>query len=166
MKTSAAMVGLALAIAAMPPAASSEELQVRQQNGMSYVSGGIGDAEQARLKRMAERFNLRVTMATNSGAYMGATLVHIEKSSGEKVAEIETRGPILLAEVPPGKYRIRVDEADLHTSRSVSVKSDQQAHVMFRWDENLARQARRAGIARQRAGDAPRQEVRERQARR
>jgi len=74
-----------LAMAFPLTAMGGSELQVQEKDGISYISGGVGDAEQQHLKRIADDFSLKVTMATDSGKYMGATSVHIENAESNDV---------------------------------------------------------------------------------
>jgi len=41
---------------------------VQTQNGVSYVSGGVGSDEAKAIKAMGDRFNQQVSMKTHAGA--------------------------------------------------------------------------------------------------
>jgi hypothetical protein len=78
-----------------------------EADSVSFLSGGVGQREQAALLEEAELHDLMVTFARRSdGAYLGNVDVTIRDATGEAVIDARTEGPILLADMPPGTYTI------------------------------------------------------------
>jgi len=118
--------------AAVAGDAPSGKLAVKQQNGISYVSGGVGDEEQDALEQ-AKGFNLELTMASTSGKYEGATDIKIENAQGKPVLAVQTDGPIFLAQLPSGEYVIHATAQGTTTTRKVAVPSSGRARETLTW---------------------------------
>jgi len=127
----ALVVAPAVAWAAPPigePAAAGaiddtgRSLNIQQQNGIDYVSGGVGE-EQDAMQAMKGRFNLEVTMATPSGKYLGDTALSIDDQHGKKILDVRTNGPLFMAKLPPGQYVIHAITEGKEATRTVSVPS-------------------------------------------
>lgn len=102
--------------------------RVQQANGISYVSGGVGEEKEA-LERMSASFNLKLTMSTPDGKFKPAPL-SIEDGSGRVLLEAPDAGPMFLAKLPAGNYRIHLRPADAApVSRTVTVPSSGQAEL-------------------------------------
>lgn len=86
-------------------------MKAMEENGTRFISGGVGDAEQAELAERMGSFDLRVKAVRPDGAYLGRYDVRIERESGDLVLETRTAGPVLLVDLAPGTYRVRADEA-------------------------------------------------------
>src|SRR5262245_40049917 len=80
---------------------------VKQENGISYISGGTGSDEADALNRMSGQFNLKLTMAIPSGQFTTPRTLRIEDAHGQRVLEIHPSGPIFLAKMPGGEYVIQ-----------------------------------------------------------
>jgi hypothetical protein len=125
--------------------ATDADLAPVQENGITYVSGGVGLDERPAIARMSNGFNMKVSMRTPCGRAHIAPL-RIEDGDGRTVLDIPAAGPTFLAKLPAGKYTVHVtpdDEAPL--VRTVSVPASGQARLV------LAVPA----IDRSHAGDAP-----------
>jgi hypothetical protein len=99
---SALLATAALAAEPGEPIAGDVDLTVKQQQGVPYVSGGVGDEEQDAMRGARGRFNLRVNLATTDGKSLGGGSIRIEDQQGRTVLDTPTNGPVLLANLPPG----------------------------------------------------------------
>jgi len=120
-------------------------LQVKQHNGIAYISGGVGDEEQDALNQMKGRFNLELTLATSTGKYVGATALQIEDQSGTPVLDIRTEGPIFMAKLPAGTYRIHASVEGETMHQTVTVPGTGMKQLTLTWP----------AASGSRAGDAP-----------
>jgi hypothetical protein len=118
--------------AAVADDAPSVKLPVKEQNGISYVSGGVGDEEQDALEH-AKGFNLELTMASTSGKYVGVTDLRIDDAQGKKVLEVQTDGPLFLAKLPSGEYVVHATAQGASTTRKVSVPGSGRERVTLSW---------------------------------
>lgn len=100
-------------VAAPPP------LSPQVQNGIRFLTGGIGNQEQEKLRELDDDYNVRVALTRDDGAYLSNIHIAIEDRAGETLLETTTRGPILLAELAPGRYVMRASSEDRTTERRI-----------------------------------------------
>lgn len=114
----ASIVALGVASAgADPDAASPPPLTPETQNGVKFMTGGVSDSEQAKLRELGDAYNLRVALTNAEGAYLSDVDVVIEDASGKILLEANTRGPILLARLEPGRYHLKAMQEGRTTER-------------------------------------------------
>ena len=85
------------------------------------------------MEHIQGRYNLRVTMATNTGQYTIPSEVRIEDHSGKALVATQPEGPIFLAKLPPGEYTVRATAEGTTQTRKVSVPASGQAPMTFTW---------------------------------
>lgn len=124
---------------------------VKQENGITYLSGGAGHDEANALNNMSGQFNLKLTMSVPSGQFTTAYNLKIEDHTGKTVLAIKPEGPIFLAKMPSGEYVIQATAEGQTLTRKVTVPPSGLEAVAMTWpakDEPM------------RAGDAPNQPLR------
>lgn len=115
----AAIAGVALALCSAPAASAGE---------ISYVSGGIGVAEQESLRAREKDYNLKLVFTLVEGNYLADVGVEVKDPAGKVVIGHVANGPFFLAKLPAGQYvvtasyegsaitrKVRVAPAALHT---------------------------------------------------
>jgi hypothetical protein len=111
-----------------------------EQNGVPYLSGGVGQYEARVVKQAAKDYDLMLTFATkDSGAYLADVNVDISDTSGKRILRTVSDGPILLAKLPPGTYKVKAEAAGRSYTKQVSVSDKGLAREVFLWPESLAR---------------------------
>ncbi len=113
-----------------PGYAHSQDLQPRTQDGISYVSGGIGLDEREEMKAHRHGYNLFLTFAEKSGSYLSDVQVVVKSLKGNKGFDTVSEGPFLYAALPPGKYRVSVEFKGEKQSREVNLG---RAEEIFYW---------------------------------
>ena len=79
----------------------------QQQNGISYINGGVGQEEQAAMKALRTDYNLLLTFATKqTGAYRSDVQLDIMDAKGATLLSVPNTGPMFYAKLTPGIYRI------------------------------------------------------------
>jgi len=114
-------------------AVARAELSVVRNNDVSYVSGGAGDEEQKQLLAMADRFNLKVTMASSNGDYVAGANVAIQDTGGKTVLNAVADGPILLAALKPGTYTVSATLNGKKLEKQAQVGASGKQEVTFTW---------------------------------
>lgn len=89
----------------------SADVQVRDYNGVAYVTGGVGADQQEDIDRLAHNFSLKLTSATQDGHYLSGGNVTVKDAAGKTVLEVAGMGPILYADLNPGTYTLFVEVA-------------------------------------------------------
>jgi hypothetical protein len=108
-------------------------LQVKEQNGISFVSGGAGDEEQGAIEQMSSRFNLKLTAATPSGKYTAPSSIQIMDQQGKPLVETTPSGPLFLAKLPPGAYTLHVTTGGETKKRAIMVPQSGQEQLVLTW---------------------------------
>lgn len=99
-------------VAAAPP------FEPQTQNDVTFLSGGIGQQERDALRALDD-YNVRVALTRADGAYLSDIHVVVEDADGKPLIDTTTRGPIFLAELAPGRYRIQASTDGRTTERRV-----------------------------------------------
>lgn len=102
------------AIAALP-------LQLITENGISYISGGIGEEETAQLDAQEASFNVQIWITNMDGGFVSNVNFTLKDASGKTLVTVPDAGPKVYLSVPEGDYT--VEAAGLGTSQSVKVKA-------------------------------------------
>jgi hypothetical protein len=126
-----ACAALAQAQPAPPPgdaAESSDPLRVEQRNGVSYVSGGVGEERDA-LERLGRDFNLRLTAAATGGKFSVPEAIRIADEKGNTLLDLAPRGPIFLAKLPAGTYTLGVTTDGATKTSKVSIPAKGQVSL-------------------------------------
>jgi hypothetical protein len=137
--TQASAVGVALlaisALVTSPATAKSDEV-VRMPSGIAYVTGGVGSDATDLLKSMEKDFNLKLVLTNTSGAYLSDVKIAIFDASGLLVLDATAEGPLLMAKLPAGGYRVDATFNGHANSRKIAVAAKTLSTVEFRWAPN------------------------------
>lgn len=82
----------------MPPTQTS--------NGVTFVTGGIGESRIEAFRKAARDYNLRATFTAPGGAFMADIKVTLKDAQGNTLVTTITEGPFFYAQVPPGRYEL------------------------------------------------------------
>jgi hypothetical protein len=94
----------------------------QQQNGISYVNGGVGQEEQDAMRAQRGSYNLLLTFATKqSGAFRSDVQLDIADTKGNTVLTAANAGPMFFAKLPAGTYRISAAAEGKTFKRSVRI---------------------------------------------
>ena len=130
------------AFAQTPPTAAADQQaasaagapKVQQQNGVSYVSGGIADEGQNRAKELGRDMGLHLVFARSSGGnYMADVAVTIADKAGKTVFDLPSSDPLLFVKLPPGSYKVTAKAEGKSQERSVEVPAKGQHTETLRW---------------------------------
>ena len=112
---------------------------VQTQNGVNYLSGGIGLDESRAVAAAAKDYSLMLTFATQqSGKYLADIHVMIADKSGEPVLDAVADGPMLLVQLPSGQYKIRAASDDRQVTKTVSISGNRTTKVTLYWPDDAA----------------------------
>jgi hypothetical protein len=109
---------------AVPPA--------HRQNGITYITGGVGQPESTAMKAVAGRYDLALTFAERDGDFLDHVKVDIVDRHGRNLLDILS-GPILLANLPSGRYTIHAAANGRSISKTVEVAGRQHRRLAYAW---------------------------------
>lgn len=124
--------------AATPGTPSSRLVQARTDQGVRYISGGVGEGDRTELNSLSDQFNLRLLFAMQgSGEYLSAVRVNILDKQGSSVLNVESKGPWLLAQLEPGDYIVEASATDqgqpLAHRQTAHIEGSGQSRLDFYW---------------------------------
>jgi hypothetical protein len=109
--------------------------QPASQNGIAYVTGGVGEDEVLAFRAVAPRYNLRMTFASKTGSYLSDVDVTITSGTGRPVLTVRTDGPLLFVRLPAGRYQIAAHMGHIMETRKIQVPAHGGADLRFYWDD-------------------------------
>lgn len=123
---------LGMTCCSLPVSFAQSEVAVATPVMASFLNGGIGEEERDMLTEHAKEYNLKLTFAETSGAYLADVAIAIENAKREEVLNLDSVGPILLVKLPPGKYHIEANSNDKIQRQTVTVGKGQRS-LTLRW---------------------------------
>ncbi|WP_214510949.1 carboxypeptidase regulatory-like domain-containing protein [Pseudomonas brassicacearum] len=112
------------------------QVQPLQQNGISYLSGGIGEDE-ARAIGQAQGYNLHMTFAVGpENKYIPDVEVVIQKASGQTLLTLTEAGPLVYVQLPPGKYSVVATRNGEARRDTAEVGSGAARNLVFHWNSD------------------------------
>jgi hypothetical protein len=128
---------LAVAFATWVGTTTAQEIgaspAVQHYESVPYLTGGIGETERASILAASERFNLKLLFAEKGGAYLAGVTVVVTDMAGATVLALRSDGPLVLANLSPGNYRISAEVDGQEQSRTFSIPSSGQRSLVFYW---------------------------------
>jgi len=109
------------------------QVQQQQQNGINYLSGGIG-LDESKAIQQAPGYNLHMTYSVGmQNEYAANVDVTIEKASGQTVLALNQAGPLVYVQLPPGKYIVRATLNGQERRDVTDVGSGTARNLVFHW---------------------------------
>jgi hypothetical protein len=106
----------------------------KTENGIKFLSGGIGSDEAFAMRLEAERYPLSLVFIGGvRGEYLADVDVTIADSSGRTVLKTVAGGPYLLLDLPEGNYTITAQYGDKSIRRPARVTGGTARRISFRW---------------------------------
>jgi hypothetical protein len=102
--------------------------------GVGFVSGGIGVDESAAIQAAEKDFTLSLLFAqTKRGEYLSDIKVSIKDKGGKTVLEAVSEGPMLLAKLPAGVYKVSADYEGKALVKTVRIEAKGVTRAAFVW---------------------------------
>lgn len=128
--------------AAMAQVASNEpidvsgvQLEPQQQNGVTYLSGGIG-MDESRAILQAKGYNLHMTFSMGpENKYIPDVDVAIQNTQGRSVLTLSQVGPIVYVQLPPGKYLVVTARNGQEKRSDAEIKGGAVRDLQFHWND-------------------------------
>lgn len=108
-------------------------LAAQESNGTPYLTGGVGDEELQQINQASRDFNLKLLLTAKSGEYLADVAVAIFNAKGVKVLDVGSAGPLLLARLPPGAYRVSASYQGRETTKRVNLRAGGPQTLVFAW---------------------------------
>ena len=106
---------------------------IQTQNGISFMSGGVGEGQAAAMKAAAANYSLMLTFAAPTGEYLADVRVLIQDSKGNIILDSVSAGPMFLAQLPAGQYRLTAEYKGRTQSDAFTLKTGTPLRMTLRW---------------------------------
>lgn len=128
------MLSLTWLTLAGSPARAQLVDRVQEQNGITFVSGGIGEDARNDLIAREKSYNFKlITTLEGSGSFVTGARVFLATAKGDKLVEHVTEGPIMLASLPAGGYVVIASFRGITHTRKFQVRADRLHTEHMRW---------------------------------
>jgi hypothetical protein len=109
------------------------QVQQQQQNGITYLNGGVGEDE-AKAIQQAQGYNLHMTFSTGpKDEYVPDVNLVIQKNPGSPVLTLSEVGPLVYVQLPPGKYTVVATRNGEERRDTAEVGSGAARNLVFHW---------------------------------
>ncbi|HLI12525.1 MAG TPA: carboxypeptidase regulatory-like domain-containing protein [Alphaproteobacteria bacterium] len=129
-----ALLSLSVALLSAPALAQSLAPEAQTQNGVTFMSGGIGEEGLDSIRAAEHDYNLRLLFAVQgSGFYLSDVKVQIIDAKGTTLVDTVSQGPYFLAKLKPGRYKVVATSNGTAMTRTIEVPASGRAAQSFYW---------------------------------
>jgi hypothetical protein len=112
-----------------------------------YVTGGIGEPEAEAMRQAAADYSLAMTFAAQTGQFVSGVDVAVKDPDGQVALQASNAAPMLLADLPAGRYQIDATYEGQTQTRHVTVADAGTTKVVLQWQvPGLESPAERAAL--------------------
>jgi len=131
MKTLTALL-LAAVLISLNVQADDVNPQPQTVNGVTFVTGGVGDSEIQAMNEMKKMYNLHLMFVDKeTGSYMADINVKILDKKGASILESVSQGPFFFAKLNPGKYKIVASYNEQEQSEAIVITGKKAVSKSF-----------------------------------
>jgi hypothetical protein len=111
----------------------------KTKQDFAYMSGGVGIDERQAMEKLGKNYNLKLSFADRSGAYLDDVKLVIKNEKGTEVINTTTNGPWFYIELPPGKYSVEATfDGKTRRIKDLNMIKDKQVVRLLHWDTEAA----------------------------
>ncbi len=116
----------------MPQSAAATP--VADTNGITHITGGVGDDETAAIEAMRGEYNVHIINSNKDGAYNDSTEITITDKSGNEVVTADA-GPLFFVQLPSGSYTVVAQHRESQQQKKIKVVKSKKAmpDIHFIW---------------------------------
>ena len=124
----------ATSVAPAPIDSAGVQVQPVQQNGITYLSGGIG-VDEAQAIEQSKGYNLHMMFSVGvDNKFIPDVNVTVQSASGQTVLTLDEAGPLVYVQLPPGKYTVRATRNGEERRDNADVGSGAARNLVFHWN--------------------------------
>lgn len=119
-----------------PTMALAQPPEVQNVDGITFVSGGVGDESMTALVDMEKQFDLKLFLVSNSGTYLSDVKVTVTDSHGNTMLQTASDGTVLLVNLPTGSYKVKASKNSYTALQTLNVTRGQLRTIYLRFPED------------------------------
>jgi hypothetical protein len=109
------------------------ESKAGEYNGIRYLSGAAASSEVDTIRQATQDYSLGLTFTTHSGEYLAGVNVTLKNEAGEAVLVIVSEGPVLLVDLPVGRYALEAAFEGVTVKRDIAIAAGEHRQVVVQW---------------------------------
>ena len=110
--------------------------QTQYSQGVSYITGGVGEEESAAILAEAKQWPLLLELSqleNGRGVWIFGSQIKILNDKNSVVFDAKAEGPYMLINLTAGDYAIQASYQGVEQKRSISVKAGQSQKISIFW---------------------------------
>jgi len=116
--------------------ALSQIPETQYSQGISYITGGVGEGETVAILAEAKQWPLLLEMSqieNGRGVWIFGAIIKIIDSKKQVIFDAQADGPYILINLVPGDYVIEAAYQGVAQKRVLSIKSDSSQKISLFW---------------------------------
>ena len=116
--------------------ALSQIPETQHSQGISYITGGVGEGETVAILAEAKQWPLLLEMSqieNGRGVWIFGATIKISDSKKQIIFDAQADGPYMLVNLVSGDYLIEATYQGVVQKRALSVKSDSSQKISLFW---------------------------------
>lgn len=111
------------------------QLEPKEQNGITYLSGGVGQDESQAIQQV-KGYNLHITLSSGpDNKYLSGVDVVIQTAKGRSIVSLSQVGPIVYVKLPADNYVIIASQNGHEKRSTVVLKGSSTGTVNLHWSD-------------------------------
>jgi hypothetical protein len=110
--------------------------ETQHSDGVSYITGGVGEGETASILAEAKQWPLILEMSqieNGRGVWIFGANIKIVDAKNQTIFDAQADGPYMLINLAPGDYQIQATYQDVEQKRLVSIKANSSQKISLFW---------------------------------
>jgi len=135
MKTLLKMI-ISIQLLMMSSWALSQIPETQHSQGISYITGGVGEGESLAILAEAKQWPVLLEMSqieNGRGVWIFGASIKITNNAKQTIFDAQADGPYMLINLVPGDYVIEASYEGVIQKRAVSIKADSQQKISLFW---------------------------------
>ncbi|QWD61202.1 carboxypeptidase-like regulatory domain-containing protein [Polynucleobacter sp. MWH-UH25E] len=108
----------------------------QHSNGISYISGGVGEEETVAILAQAKQWPVLLELSqieNGRGVWIFGANIQITNTKKQVVFNVSADGPYMLINLEPGDYSIEASYQGVEQKRALSVKANASQKISLFW---------------------------------
>ena len=127
---------LSIQLLMMSSLALSQIPETQYSQGISYITGGVGESETVAILSETKQWPLLLEMSqieNGRGVWIFGATIKIIDSKKQTIFNAQADGPYMLVNLVPGDYVIDAAYQDVTQKRALSIKPDSSQKISLFW---------------------------------
>ena len=110
--------------------------ETQYSQGISYITGGVGEGETVAILTEAKQWPLLLEMSqlqNGRGVWIFGASIKIMSSNKQVIFDAQAQGPYMLINLVPGDYVIEASYEGVVQKRALSTKADTSQKISIFW---------------------------------